>query len=41
MSLGAWWSLNRGIESLIGLMLVGRHFDELTIYRAAYALENG
>ncbi|MCZ6868013.1 MAG: amidase [Gammaproteobacteria bacterium] len=25
----------------IGLMLVGRHFDELTIYRAAYALENG
>ena len=25
----------------IGLLLVGRHFDELTIYRAAYALENG
>ncbi|MEJ2132631.1 MAG: amidase family protein, partial [Gammaproteobacteria bacterium] len=23
----------------IGLMLVGRHFDELTIYRAAYAFE--
>ncbi len=24
----------------VGLMLVGRHFDELTIYRAAYAFEN-
>jgi len=23
----------------VGLMLVGRHFDEPTIYRAAYALE--
>lgn len=23
----------------IGLMLVGRHFDEATIYRAAYAFE--
>jgi amidase len=23
----------------VGLMLVGRHFDEMTIYRAAHAFE--
>jgi amidase len=23
----------------IGLMLIGKHFDEATIYRAAYAFE--
>ncbi len=25
----------------IGMMLVGRHFDESTIYRAAHAFEQG
>ena len=35
-------TLSRGATSdgqAVGMMLVGRHFDELTLYRATYAFE--